>query len=327
MRLMVVFLLSGLVNQVAKHLAAQPRPFPIRPAGRGDRWSGRVWSAQRPHAECRGGVGISGLRGPQEVGVGGCRCADGADPVVPDLSRSAFPDRCAGRVRAGRCGVVALVAIRHPARRIGSSSQETIHQLILITAMPALAMAAWPTEDMVTGGGTMVGIGAGLVLERRLVGFDVAGTVSCSERSVFCSGWSSWPGCGWACGWRSMGSNLPSSCDSSGMRWSDSGERSVLPGFSSNWAWPSERLTSNPNRSPGNPVPRPFRRELPGVCAGFSRKNGFSARPLARLRGFAPWLRSGARRPGRPAHRPGSCRRRRPGSGRWTKPPPTPARR
>ena len=26
-RLMVVFLLSGLVNQVAKHLAAQPRPF------------------------------------------------------------------------------------------------------------------------------------------------------------------------------------------------------------------------------------------------------------------------------------------------------------
>jgi hypothetical protein len=53
--------------------------------------------------------------------------------------------------------------------------QETIHQLILVTAIPALAMAAWPTEDMVTGGGTMVGIGAGLVLERRLVGFDVAG--------------------------------------------------------------------------------------------------------------------------------------------------------
>jgi hypothetical protein len=55
--------------------------------------------------------------------------------------------------------------------------QETIHQLILITAVPALAMAAWPTEDMVTGGATMVGIGAGLVLERRLVGFDVAGSL------------------------------------------------------------------------------------------------------------------------------------------------------
>src|SRR3990170_4442077 len=55
--------------------------------------------------------------------------------------------------------------------------QETIHQLILIVAVPALAMAVWPTEDMVTGGGTMVGLGAGLVLERRLVGFDVAGTL------------------------------------------------------------------------------------------------------------------------------------------------------
>ena len=55
--------------------------------------------------------------------------------------------------------------------------QETIHQLILITAIPALAMIVWPTEEMVTGGGTMVGIGAGLVLERRLVGFDVAGSV------------------------------------------------------------------------------------------------------------------------------------------------------
>ena len=55
--------------------------------------------------------------------------------------------------------------------------QETIHQLIVITAIPALAMVIWPTEDMVTGGATMVGIGAGLVLERRLVGFDVAGTL------------------------------------------------------------------------------------------------------------------------------------------------------
>ncbi len=55
--------------------------------------------------------------------------------------------------------------------------QETIHQLIIIMAVPALAMAAWPTEEMVTGGGTMVGIGAGLVLERRLVGFDVGGSV------------------------------------------------------------------------------------------------------------------------------------------------------
>ena len=55
--------------------------------------------------------------------------------------------------------------------------QETIHQLIIITAVPALAMAVWPTEDMVAGGATMLGIGAGLVLERRLVGFDVAGTL------------------------------------------------------------------------------------------------------------------------------------------------------
>ncbi len=52
----------------------------------------------------------------------------------------------------------------------------TIRQLLVILALPAIAaMAAWPTEDMVTGGATMLGIGAGLVLERRLVGFDVAG--------------------------------------------------------------------------------------------------------------------------------------------------------
>ncbi len=53
----------------------------------------------------------------------------------------------------------------------------TIRQLMVILALPALAMALWPTEDMVTGGATMVGIGAGLVLERRLVGFDHAGRV------------------------------------------------------------------------------------------------------------------------------------------------------
>ncbi len=52
-----------------------------------------------------------------------------------------------------------------------------MHQLIVITAVPALAMAVWPNEDMVTGGGTMVGIGAGLVLERRLIGFDVLGSL------------------------------------------------------------------------------------------------------------------------------------------------------
>ena len=64
--------------------------------------------------------------------------------------------------------------------------QETIHQLIIIMAVPALAMAAWPTEEMVTGGGTMVGIGAGLVLERRWSGSTWGDRFS-NERSVSCS--------------------------------------------------------------------------------------------------------------------------------------------
>lgn len=175
-RLMVVFLLSGLVNQVSKHLAGQPRPFQYDP---------RV-----EEIVVADGFGLPSGHTQSAVVVWGYLASvarkkwvwavAGALMVLTPLSRIYlgvhFPTDVLG-------GYVLGVAILWIWLRYGTRleewffEQETIHQLILITAVPALAMAIWPTEEMVTGGGTMVGIGAGLVLERRLVGFDVAGSL------------------------------------------------------------------------------------------------------------------------------------------------------
>lgn len=175
-RLMVVFLLSGLVNQVSKHLAGQPRPFQYDP---------RVEEIVGAD-----GFGLPSGHTQSAVVVWGYLASVArkkwvwavavALMVLTPLSRIYlgvhFPTDVLG-------GYVLGVAILWLWLRYGTRleewffEQETIHQLILITAVPALAMAIWPTEEMVTGGGTMVGIGAGLVLERRLVGFDVAGSL------------------------------------------------------------------------------------------------------------------------------------------------------
>lgn len=176
-RLMVVFLLSGLVNQVAKHLAAQPRPF---------QYDARVKEIVGtegfglPSGHTQSAIVVWGYLGTA-VRKRWFWVLAGMLMVLTPLSRIYlgvhFPTDVLG-------GYVLGIAMLWLWLRYGTRleewffEQETIHQLILITAIPALAMAAWPTEDMVTGGGTMVGIGAGLVLERRLVGFDVAGPVA-----------------------------------------------------------------------------------------------------------------------------------------------------
>ncbi|MGZ5384640.1 MAG: phosphatase PAP2 family protein [Acidimicrobiia bacterium] len=173
-RLMVVFLLSGLVNQVAKHLAAQPRPF---------QYDSRVKEIVRgegfglPSGHTQSAIVVWGYLGTA-VRKRWFWVLAGMLMVLTPLSRIYlgvhFPTDVLGGYVLGIA--VLWLWLRYGTRLEGwFFEQETIHQLILITAIPALAMAAWPTEDMVTGGGTMVGIGAGLVLERRLVGFDVAG--------------------------------------------------------------------------------------------------------------------------------------------------------
>jgi hypothetical protein len=175
-RLMVVFLLSGLINQLVKTVAAQPRPF---------EYDSRVAQIVE-----QGGFGLPSGHTQSAVVVWGFLgttvrkwwfwVAAAALMVVVPLSRVYlgvhFPTDVLGGYVLGF--LVLWLWIRYGERLENwFFDQETIHQLIFITAVPALAMAIWPTEDMVTGGGTMVGIGAGLVLERRLIGFDVAGTL------------------------------------------------------------------------------------------------------------------------------------------------------
>ena len=175
-RLMVVFLLSGLVNQVAKHLAAQPRPFEY------DSRVVEIVGAEGfglPSGHTQSAVVVWGFLG-SVVRKKWFWVLAAALMVLTPMSRIYlgvhFPTDVLGGYLLGV--LVLWLWLRYGARLEALFfEQETIHQLILITAVPALAMAVWPTEDMVTGGGTMVGIGAGLVLERRLVGFDVAGTV------------------------------------------------------------------------------------------------------------------------------------------------------
>jgi membrane-associated phospholipid phosphatase len=173
-RLMVVFLLSGLVNQVAKHLAAQPRPFQY------DSRVKEIVGAEGfglPSGHTQSAIVVWGYLGTA-VRKRWFWVLAGMLMVLTPLSRIYlgvhFPTDVLGGYVLG-IAVLWLWLRYGPRLEEWFFEQETIQQLILITAIPALAMAAWPTEDMVTGGGTMVGIGAGLVLERRLVGFDVAG--------------------------------------------------------------------------------------------------------------------------------------------------------
>ncbi len=175
-RLMVLFLLSGLVNQVAKHLAAQPRPFEYDPQVEAIVEAGGFGL---PSGHTQSAVVVLGFLGTV-VRKTWFWVGAGILMVLIPMSRIYlgvhFPTDVLGGYILG--GIVLWLWLRYGTRLEGwFFEQETIHQLILVTALPALAMAIWPTENMVTGGGTMVGIGAGLVLERRLVGFDVAGTV------------------------------------------------------------------------------------------------------------------------------------------------------
>ena len=175
-RLMVVFLLSGLVNQVAKHLAAQPRPFAYdsRVVGIVD-----AEGFGLPSGHTQSAVVVWGFLGSVVR-----RCwfwvVVGLMVLLIPMSRIYLGVHFPTDVLGGYLlGILVLWLWWRFGERLEKwfFDQETIHQLIVIAALPALAMAVWPTEDMVTGGGTMVGIGAGLVLERRLIGFDVAGTL------------------------------------------------------------------------------------------------------------------------------------------------------
>jgi len=175
-RLMIVFLASGLVNQVGKHLVAQPRPFQYDPRVEAIVDAGGYGI---PSGHTQSAVVVWGFLGSVVRRAWFWAIAAVLIVLIP-LSRIYLGVHFPTDVLAGYLlgGAVLWLWLRYGAGlERWFFEQETIHQLILITAVPALAMAVWPTEDMVTGGATMVGIGAGLVLERRLVGFDVAGTV------------------------------------------------------------------------------------------------------------------------------------------------------
>ncbi len=111
-RLMVVFLLSGLVNQLVKTVAAQPRPFEYDP---------RVVQIVEqdgfglPSGHTQSAVVVWGFLGSvvrKRMVLGGCGSDDRGGPDVADLSGRPLPDRCAGRVCAGCCDSLAVVAIR-----------------------------------------------------------------------------------------------------------------------------------------------------------------------------------------------------------------------
>lgn len=173
-RLMVLFLLSGLMNQAAKNLAAQPRPFTydlrVKQIGFESSYgfpSGHtqsavvVWGYLATVVRRRWFWALAAIL---TVGV----------PLSRIYLGVHFPTDVLGGYLLGFV-VLVLWSAYAPRLERRFLALPTARQLIVILALPALAMAVWPTEGMVTGGATMVGIGSGLVLERRLVGFEVAG--------------------------------------------------------------------------------------------------------------------------------------------------------
>ena len=113
-RLMVVFLLSGLVNQVAKHLAAQPRPFQY------DSRVKEIVGAEGfglPSGHTQSAVVVWGYLGTT-VRKRWFWVLAGTLMVLTPLSRIYlgvhFPTDVLGGYVLGAAGFVAVAAVRHP---------------------------------------------------------------------------------------------------------------------------------------------------------------------------------------------------------------------
>lgn len=176
MRLIVLLLFSNLVNTSAKLLADQPRPFEIDPRVKAitQETSGGFPSGHTQNTVALWGYLSFVVRRPWMWVLTAVLV------VMVPLSRLYlgvhFPTDVLGGYVIG--GIVLWLFVRYwvPLER-WFCRLAMPWQLAIAVAVPLIALAAHPSENVTTGVGTMVGMAVGLVLERRWIRFETPGPV------------------------------------------------------------------------------------------------------------------------------------------------------
>ena len=176
-RLMVLTLFSSLVNETAKTIGGQPRPFAYD-----DRVAALVDAGGHglPSGHTQSSVVIWGFLAVEMrrrwfwflaialmLGTGLSRIYLGVH----------FPtDIIGGAV----LGVALLIIWSRYGRRAERwfCSLAVQRQLALSAAAPLLVMAIMPSEDVVTAAATFLGLGTGIILERRYLHFSTQGSIA-----------------------------------------------------------------------------------------------------------------------------------------------------
>jgi membrane-associated phospholipid phosphatase len=173
-RLTVLFLLSAYLNSAAKVLAGQPRPF---------EYDVRV----RQLVEAVGG-GLPSGHTQNAIAVWGYLAVAfrrtwlwvmaGLLMVFIPLSRIYlgvhFPTDLLGGYLIG-VALLLLYLWLEPAAEVWIRGASPAWQLGVALAMPLLMMLLFPSEDGITTGAVLMGMGIGFVLECRWIGFESGG--------------------------------------------------------------------------------------------------------------------------------------------------------
>ena len=176
-RLMVLTLFSSLVNETAKTLGAQPRPFgydervvPLVDAGGHGLPSGHTQSS----------VVIWGYLATETrkrwfwIVAIGLMLGTGLSRIYLGVH---FPTDVIG---GALLGMLLLYLWSKYGRRVEKwfCSLAVQRQFALTAAAPLLVMAIMPSEDVVTAAATFLGLGTGIILERRHLHFSTDGSVA-----------------------------------------------------------------------------------------------------------------------------------------------------
>ncbi len=172
-----LFLISAYVNAIAKDFFNQPRPA---------QYSDKVWA----YSDVGGSAGLPSGHTQNTLAVWGYLAARvrrtwmwivaGLLSVLIPLSRLYlgvhFPHDLLGGYVLG--AILLLIYLRwgeRGERWVSGLSANVQAALVAVLALPLLLI--FPTEDGVTGGATLLGMGIGFVVEAHRIGFEVEGAL------------------------------------------------------------------------------------------------------------------------------------------------------